>query len=183
MEKQNIFAPLFILLLGIAFASVTLLLFFSKNNPGLIRRKLKLGAAILSITSFLNTGVVAQEKMCYKVSMQDIHSRITLFENQFGNGEYFYKTNDTIRGRIFDYDEEKKYSYSIVDSLDKKFSSGHVIIRDTLVFIPLKKIDEGKYFLKIFETGNGVKSPFLLLNKEIEVIENKNHIENTCYFF
>ncbi|MBN2681742.1 MAG: hypothetical protein JXR58_04490 [Bacteroidales bacterium] len=182
MDKQNILSPALIIALTVSFVVITFLLFLKPKNKKLISRKIKLGAAILSLSSFLNTGLSAQEPMCYSVPKTVKNSKIKIYENQFVGGQLFYQHKDTIKGRIYDFNKESEYNFSIVDENEKIQQSGKLIIRDTSIFVPIKKIEVGDYSITITETKNGSKSPVFILKQNITIIENKKFINNTCYF-
>lgn len=69
MSKEKLIYPLILLCLVLSFIIISSLVYISNGNPGLIRKKLKIGAMILSLTAIITGGCNLSHKpiqaMCY----------------------------------------------------------------------------------------------------------------------
>ena len=65
MDKRELFTPLVVAGLAVAFIVVSALVYLSRGNPGLVRRKLRLGGMLLAITGAVNG---CGTSMCYDVA-------------------------------------------------------------------------------------------------------------------
>ncbi len=69
--KKEIVIPVLLIILGLVFVIINALVFVFKGNPRLIKRKLKVGAMILTLSSIAACHTIP-ERTCYKVSISPI---------------------------------------------------------------------------------------------------------------
>lgn len=70
--KKEILIPLILILLGLLFVFINVMVLFSKGNAWLVKRKLKVGAMILSLTSLMACN--APFSTCYGPSKEQLES-------------------------------------------------------------------------------------------------------------
>lgn len=83
MIKKEHIIPFVVSILSVAFVTISVLLYFDKNNKWLVSRKLKLGGLMLTLTAIISScgGETPEQEdivKCYKVTMNDT---ITNIEN------------------------------------------------------------------------------------------------------
>ena len=91
MDKRELFTPLVIAGLAVAFIVVSALVYLSRGDPGLVRRKLRLGGMLLALTGAVN-GCGGLTASCYDMaapnefSLSDINQdgEVTESGQQFG---------------------------------------------------------------------------------------------------
>ena len=121
MNKENFIIPVILFFLSIAFLFVSLLVRLRKNNPVLISRKIKLGAAVITLTSLLSacTGnPPIEQETCYKEVSNDTQN-YTIKKNTT-------VTHDTLKEESQNADPGKK-------PLNKKY---HNLLRDSVKIEP-----------------------------------------------
>lgn len=70
--KKEIIIPALIIFLGVIFVFINILVFFSKGNNKFIKKKLKVGAIILSLTGIIACGTPHTEQpTCYIDTLPD----------------------------------------------------------------------------------------------------------------
>jgi hypothetical protein len=74
MNKENFYLPFLLFFLTLAFLCMSILVWFKKNNPVFVSGKIKLGAAIITLTSVLyacNGNQAIEQDSCYKTVSDD----------------------------------------------------------------------------------------------------------------
>lgn len=74
MNKESVIIPVLVFFLTLAFLFVSLFVWLRKDNPVFVSRKIKLGAAIITLTSILaacNGSPSADQETCYKQASTD----------------------------------------------------------------------------------------------------------------
>lgn len=70
--KKEILFPIIIIVLGLIFVIISILVYFSKGNPRFIKKKLKIGALIISLTGIIACGTSSTQKTtCYVDSIEN----------------------------------------------------------------------------------------------------------------
>jgi hypothetical protein len=159
MKKEHIL-PLVIALLLLALGLLSLMLFFFKANPGLIRHKIKIGLIVISLQALMTgCGSVIQtgeEISCYAKPVEpDIMS---LANAHYKNGKYIYaKGVDTIHVNVSDR-SGNLFSFAILDTTGKVMGQGALLPEDGLLdksweelFVPLPAgLQAGSYQLVFY---------------------------------
>lgn len=172
--------------LFVFFTVICILLFFSKApSPALVRRKMKTGALILSLTAFISTHSFSQ-KTCYKVAMDPIN--VVSFTNEFVSPDGGIKVDLSKEERLYGYITEREdsaYTYKIKDSKDSLISKGSVMPADGFFntekekfSINLFDVQAGKYKLYIYPARNEEYTENVF---DMEV-KNQPKVINTCYY-
>ena len=86
-SRKNLVGLLLLVPLGVAFALVCLLLMVKKNNPGLIKKKLRIGALLLTFTTFATFAPRASAS-CYEVEADMIIWPVDSEINDLGIAAY-----------------------------------------------------------------------------------------------
>ncbi len=97
--KKEILIPLLLILLGLLFAIINVMVFFFKGNKWFVKKKLKVGAMILSLTSLLGCG--SPFGTCYAPTKEQLDSAR---QDSINKAENLKRINDSIA----QYDLEKK---------------------------------------------------------------------------
>ena len=186
MTKEQLITPVIVIGLSLAFIVVSFLVYLFNANPRLIRSKLKIGAAILTLTAFVNTHSFSQ-KTCYKpairkeiVSMDNIsaNSVLTIYDNDkvltgkmsnILSMEYYYVISDTAG---------KKILKGIVKASDGKFDC------DTESFgIHFGKIAAGVYSLTITSSARKNDSSAYIYRCKLIVLNESEKMKVPCYYY
>ena len=186
MTKENLIAPVIVIGLSIAFIFVSFLVYLFAGNPRLIKSKLKIGAAIITLTTFANTYSFSQ-KTCYKPSIikevisfdvSDENSIITIYDN-----------DKELTGKISNI-LSVEYYFSITDTLGKTIQKGNLKAKDgrfdadeenfIIHFTPLKA---GNYTLTIRASADKNNSSAFIYRCRIIVNKESDKIKVTCYYY
>lgn len=112
MKIKDVFSPLFFIVLGAAFLTVSLWVWFSNGkNAKAIKAKYKLGGMILSLSFFASTGC-EPAITCYDPVPQDYVYAEKLYSDSIFAGDTILIS---IQGKTF-----QNYSYSLSDSTATK---------------------------------------------------------------
>lgn len=79
--KKEIILPLIIILLGIIFLLINIIVFFSKGNTWFVKKKLKVGAMILTLTSITACHTVPRHT-CYEPVQTKVDTDSTNYSRQ-----------------------------------------------------------------------------------------------------
>lgn len=147
--------PFLAVLLGMAFAIVSLIVFFSNGkSKKWIARKIKIGGLLLSLTAAsCNPG--GGEVTCYEVA--EINSMWINPSSQNGI-EVKLDTGNVLNGLISTIEGED-FSFQVADSAGNKFQQGTIRIDSINSYssnfrIELdKNLKQGKYQLKLYTAG------------------------------
>lgn len=165
MNKNSSVVLVIVVGLGVAFILVSTLHFFFRKNPVFLSRKLKIGAAIISLTAFVNTSGLAQENLCYNVAptppdTTEIKVHRIKFMSGSSEDSYIFTINKKLplfEGEIF-YDDTiaLDYRFEIIGMDDAIVAEGQVKISDQTFILKNPGLDIGFYDL-IFYRYIGVE--------------------------
>jgi hypothetical protein len=95
MKKEIIF-PVILIILGLIFCVINMLVYFTKGNHHIIRRKIKVGALIISLTGILACGTSPTQKTtCYSDSVST-NKKDGFNQDSIKNAEKQRQTDDSI---------------------------------------------------------------------------------------
>jgi len=131
MLKRILIIPIVLLVLGIAFAVISLLVNITRSNSKLIKKKLVIGGLIISLTALLNGPVWAQQGpdvLCYDMAAPIPTIEIFNVQNQ---GEIIIELpyDSIISGRIQE-NSGQYYSFKITDMVGQVVQSGELVPSD-----------------------------------------------------
>jgi hypothetical protein len=99
MNRREALVSLSLAGLSVAFAVVAALVFLTGGRPSLVRRKLKLGTAILTLTTAL-AGCGETEVTCYAPPLPPNTMEIPDYDQQLGGIPLNLAENNVLHGRI-----------------------------------------------------------------------------------
>lgn len=109
--KKEILIPVLLLFLGLIFIIINLIVYFSKGNPWLISKKLKLGAMIITISGMFACGSPAPDiktSTCYTPKPHD------------NKNNAFTAVKKKFKDSVVNAKEERQKNDSILKSKKKK---------------------------------------------------------------
>lgn len=179
MIKKELIIPISIIGLSITFAVITALLFFTKGNKSLIKRKLKIGAVLLGLTAVVNS-CGPLPVTCYDPIDPN---NFSLSGEIYQNGKYVIDLSQStiIPGKIH-FREGYDFSFRITDSVKTEkqrndiFALDGAYNEDTEDFeIPIDtNIAGGNYKLWLFDYAKGDQPDSLSnyhVNYDIKIIK------------
>ncbi|HBS88300.1 MAG: hypothetical protein A2W91_17715 [Bacteroidetes bacterium GWF2_38_335] len=181
MDKEKLITPVILIALGIAFIYACFMVAVRKDNKAAISRKLKIGAAIISLTAFINTGSYAQ-KTCYKPAIVE---KPNVFITNSGNENNVRTISNggTLLGNLNNYNSDSKYHVTICDTTGKIIDKNQMEIDSLNTWsISFENRTPGKYILKFYEAGSGKSEDELIYETYIKVYDRRDERYNTCYF-
>ena len=152
MNKKELFIPIIVVVLSIAFALISLVVILTKGkSKKWIQRKMKLGALLLTLNAFTPGSAQEIEIMCYKAM---ISSTITIESDNFS-----FSKKDVIKGNVEKRQVDTIY-YSIRNNNGTAIQGGKLITRKETPDSPDEKFEielvndlaKGKYSLLFFAT-------------------------------
>lgn len=187
MNKENIISPIILAGIFIAFVIVSLLLWAWGNNKRMVSSKLKLGAAILTLTTLITTNSYSQ-KTCYKPAYPD---EIININKRNEENTIELKSNDKyITGSILNL-RSTRYFYAIVDDDLGVMKEGEVKANDgefdedkESFKIDVDSVTIGKYKLKIYrseENKNNGQADYVF-DLKISATK-KDQPDVLCYYY
>jgi len=157
MDKKEFFTPLVLAGLAIAFIVVSALVWLSKGNPGLVRRKLRLGGMLLALTGAVN-GCGGLTGMCYDVAMsnefsvsdveQDGAVHLDLPSNNNVAGTIYQRQGDKFSFRLLD-QKEQEVQRADIEALDGKYDEN----TEEFKLAIKKDLGTGSYSLTFYSAG------------------------------
>ena len=162
MDKKELFTPLVIAGLAVAFIVVSALVYLSRGDPGLVRRKLRLGGMLLALTGAVN-GCGGLTASCYDMaapnefSLSDINQdgAVTVdlpADNQVA-GVIYQRQGDTFSFRLQDGKEAEVQSADIV-ALDGAFDENS----EEFILAIRPDLDSGTYLLSFYDSHKDKQS-------------------------
>lgn len=185
MSKNQIISFILVIGLSMLFIMVSILVIFNNQNPKLLKYKLKIGAAIIALTTFVSSHGFSQ-KTCYKpaypreminINNQDEANYVTITKNDV-------KITGIMRNVL-----SQEYLYVITDTTNKTIKKGKLVATNGLFDenkedfeIQIGKLKVGDYFLKIYSNGKDFERGTYLYEGTIVVIGRKEPAV-TCYYY
>ena len=126
MDKKEFFTPLVIAGLAVAFIVVSALVYFTRGNPALVQRKLRLGGMLLALTGAVN-GCGGLTGMCYDVAMSNEFSLSDV--GQDGMVAVDLPSNNKVAGSIYQREGET-FSFRLLDSQDVEVQRADIAALD-----------------------------------------------------
>lgn len=124
MDKRELLTPLVFVGLALAFAVVSALVYLSRGNPGMVRRKLRLGAALLTLTAAANGCGTA---MCYDVAMSNEFSLSDIKPD--GAVHVSLPDSNQISGTIYQRQGDR-FSFQLVDAKEAEVQRADIVAQD-----------------------------------------------------
>lgn len=185
MNKENIVTPIIIIGLSVAFISISVLVVFFSGNPKFLKYKLKIGAAIIALTTFVNTHGFSQ-KTCYKPSIS--REIIRLNGQDDVNFIKIYKDDKKISG-IIENVLSSDYLFSISDTSNKLLKKGKLVPINGKFDKPnenfeitIGNLKVGQYYLKIYSNGVDFEKESPLYNATLYILDKKEP-PVLCYYY
>lgn len=126
--KRELFLPLVLIGLSAAFIVVSFLVWLTRGNDSLLKKKLRIGAIILSLTG---TAIGCESNQCYIGARDETPNQIVLTGETYP-GETFtldLTTSNTIKGSI-NYPTIDEYTFQILDGDGTRIDRGPVLAQD-----------------------------------------------------
>lgn len=139
-NKTYFLAVVFFVIMAIAFLLVTILLKLKDNNPKLIRKKLKLGAAMLTLTAIINCcGQKNTEQIsCYAAGVIEDSDEYTDSNISINKNDSLYKK--FLRSAVKDLKITTKVEEPVISCYDVSYDPPAVEI-DSIIELPDKHIN------------------------------------------
>ena len=162
MPRKQILVPVLVAVLSVAFVFVSFLVFVTRGNASLIRKKLKLGAVILSLTGVVLGGCREGEITCYAPILPS--DRIEFYSpGVTEDGIYLnLAVRYIIEGTIYERRSDA-FSFDIIDESRNEVQSGDIAAIDgaydtetELFLIAVRRdLPVGAYTLSIYRDASG----------------------------
>ncbi len=185
MNKENILTPIIILGLSIAFITVSVLVIFYSGNPKFLKYKLKIGAAIIALTTFVNTHGLSQ-KTCYKPAVS--REVIRLDKQDDAQVIKILKEEKIITG-VMDNVLSADYSFAITDTSNKLVKKGKVVAtngkfdeNNENFEINIGNLKTGIYYLKIYSSVSNFEKGICLYDGTLYILDKKEPAV-LCYYY
>lgn len=195
MLKKNIFIPIVIIFLSIGFLIVSFLVFISKSSPKLLKKKLRIGGLIITLTAAISstTSSCIPPVTCYEGGYEpyEYENYISFTEDYASDYKYDKKitvdlTSDNILDGSIKNIKSDYFSYRLCDYDFISYQKGDVVFFDETTDsdgkinanfqINLSKnINIGIYNLYIFD--NSVDSQMMVPDDEYSNYINKFEIK------
>ncbi len=155
MSKKEIIIPIIVVVLSIAFAVISLAVILTKGkSKKWIKRKMKIGALLLTLNAFTPGSAQEIEVSCYDIAEENL---MLLKDNQT-ELTFDVKSQKTVEAYI-DYRTGNEYSFCVFDAENNKIEDGKIVAADGKfdkwkedVEITLKShLKAGRYFLFLFD--------------------------------
>lgn len=138
MLKKNIFIPIVIIFLSIGFIIVSFLVFISKGNSKLLRKKLKIGGLIITLTAAISsTTLSCFEVSCYLPDDEpyEYNNYLSFTEDYASDYKYDKKitvdlTSDNILDGSIKNIKSDYFSYRLCDYDFISYQKGDIIFSD-----------------------------------------------------
>ena len=180
--KNNILIPLVLLVLGIVFAFISFLVFITKGNPFFVKKKLRVGAIILTLTALISTGFSScAKRTCYSIVIQE--NGITLnavMDTQNGIYNIDLTESNIITGDMMNI-SGKDFFFKIHDNNGTIMQEGKVVPKDG----ELNNTEEEIEITIDYYIPSGVYNLIFLNSDKLEIGSFNLQIENEevimCY--
>lgn len=162
MPRKQILVPVLVAFLSAAFIVVSILVFVTRGRPSLIRKKLKLGAVILSLTGVVLAGCREGDITCYAPLLPsdriEFYSPEVTEDGIYLNLAVRYILEGTIYERRAD-----AFSFDIIDEGRNEVQSGDIAALDgaydtetELFLIAVRRdLPTGVYTLSLYRDTGG----------------------------
>ena len=185
MTKNQIISFAIVLGLSLLFIVISVMYVFNSKSPKLLKYKLKIGAAIIALTTFVSSHGFSQ-KTCYKPA----YPREMINMNKQDEANYiFIHKNDTKITGVMRNVLSQEYLYSITDTANKPIKKGKLIPANGLFDenkedfeIQMGKLKVGDYYLKIYSNGKEFERSTYLYEGTI-VVTGRKEPAVTCYYY
>jgi hypothetical protein len=184
MEKNHLFTFLTVTGLSVLFIFISVLFVFNTRNSKLLKWKLKIGATIIALTSFVSTGY--SQKTCYKPSRP--REIININKEDEANYITLYKEDKTISG-IIENVLGSDYNFAITDTTNKIIKRGKLVAtngkfdEDKENFeITVGQLKAGLYYIKIYSNSVNFEYGTYLYEGTLHVIDKKEPAI-MCYYY
>jgi hypothetical protein len=177
MLKRHVVIPVLIAFVAAGFIAVSILVFFTRGRPSLIRKKLKIGATLIYLTGLVSCDLIdGGTPTCYvplpppnvfhvvEPNPTRDHIDIDLSDSNIIRGIIERREGDEFSYRIVDGDSEERQRDDIT-ALDGAFDEYTEDFE-----VPIKEdLETGSYFIHFFDvaaaeqvTGPGFRASYLL---------------------
>ena len=159
--KKELYLPLVLIALSAAFIAVSFLVWITRGNDSLLKKKLRIGALILSLTGVATGCWSSEEIYCYVPS---VGSAIIVEDTRpHGTIELDMSVTNKLSGEIYPADGEE-LQYAITDQNDQDVQTGAVEALDGAFDEKLEEFElvvrsdiaTGQYILKFYVPDPGV---------------------------
>lgn len=166
MKKYTLIILIYLLVLLILFAGISLLVYIFNGNVKLIEKKLRIGAMIISLTGVVSTCTPTQHATCYEMSAPEPKNFITI-NNYFQNIKIQIDArNPSITGSISNR-VSSLFSYAIKNESGTIFQKGNIFSDDgkfdeydeTFIIHIDKNLSNGNYIFYIFNVPENNQTP------------------------
>lgn len=158
MKKENLI-PLLLVVLGFAFVVISLIVFITKGKSYyFIKKKLKIGALIITLTAVLNGNSLSADydhkKTCYMpIRRDEIEEKkeleletITIMSSIKNNIiTYSLSKKEPVKGFVSNAGKNNKISFKITNSKDKTILSDNLTLTNDSFEIILNEMKKGTY--------------------------------------
>jgi len=159
MKKEHLI-PVLLVGLALAFIFVSIMVFLSNGKANWVKKKLRMGGILLSMTAILNGCHENEPFNPDGVTCYDPTPPVEILIENCENHEIKINLdqNNKIKGEIASWYEISGYSYKIFDSSKKEIAKGDIIPNDgkfnehkERITIKLSKdIQEGEYWINFY---------------------------------
>jgi len=172
MSKKEIIIPIIVVALSIVFALISLAVILTKGkSKKWIRRKMKIGALLLTLSAFTPGSAQEIEVSCYDIAEENL----MLLKNNKTELTFESKSPKIVKAYI-DYRIGENYSYCLFDNENNKIQKGKITAADGKfdkwkedIEITLKShLKAGRYFLLLFDVPVNEQEPNNF-NRKIQV--------------
>ncbi len=175
--KRHVFVPVLIAFVAAAFIAVSILVYFTRGRPSLVRKKLKIGATLIYLTGLVSCDLIGGgTHTCYVPLPPPNVFHIVEPNLTRDRIDIDLSSSNIIRG-IIERREGDEFSYRVLDGSSEELQCDDITALDGVFDeytedfeVAIRKdLETGSYFIQFFDvaaaeqtTGPGFRASYLL---------------------